>query len=109
MVGDFALCEDKPSLHARLVVGRRDGTAEGGHLIEAIVNPHAGGLKGIASSFCELRRIGGFMAIASAIGTMKAAQVLKAGADFKIVEREIPEPGAGHVRIKVQALWCLPQ
>jgi len=31
------------------------------------------------------------------------AQVPSAGADFKIVEREIPEPGAGHVRIKVQA------
>jgi D-arabinose 1-dehydrogenase-like Zn-dependent alcohol dehydrogenase len=34
---------------------------------------------------------------------MKAAQVPKPGADFEIVERGIPEPGAGHVRIKVQA------
>ena len=34
---------------------------------------------------------------------MKAAQIPKAGADFEIVEREIPKPGAGHVRIKVQA------
>lgn len=34
---------------------------------------------------------------------MKAAQVPKPGADFQIVEREIPQPGAGHVRIKVQA------
>ena len=34
---------------------------------------------------------------------MKAAQVSKPGADFQIVEREIPEPDAGHVRIKVQA------
>jgi D-arabinose 1-dehydrogenase-like Zn-dependent alcohol dehydrogenase len=34
---------------------------------------------------------------------MKAAQIPKAGADFQIVEREIPKPGAGHVRIKVQA------
>ncbi len=34
---------------------------------------------------------------------MKAAQVPKAGADFEIVEREIPKPGAGHVLIKVQA------
>jgi D-arabinose 1-dehydrogenase-like Zn-dependent alcohol dehydrogenase len=34
---------------------------------------------------------------------MKAAQVSNPGADFQIVEREIPEPGAGHVRIKVQA------
>ena len=34
---------------------------------------------------------------------MKAAQIPKAGADFQIVEREIPEPGPGHVRIRVQA------
>lgn len=34
---------------------------------------------------------------------MKVAQVPSPGADFQIVEREIPEPGAGHVRIKVQA------
>ena len=35
--------------------------------------------------------------------TMKVAQVPAPGADFQIVEREIPEPGAGQVRIKVQA------
>ncbi len=34
---------------------------------------------------------------------MKVAQVPKAGADFQIVEREIPKPGAGYVRIKVQS------
>ena len=34
---------------------------------------------------------------------MKAVQVSKPGADFEIVEREIPEPDAGNVRIKVQA------
>ena len=34
---------------------------------------------------------------------MKVAQVPKAGGEFEIVEREIPQPGAGHVRIKVQA------
>jgi D-arabinose 1-dehydrogenase-like Zn-dependent alcohol dehydrogenase len=34
---------------------------------------------------------------------MKVAQVSKPGADFEIVEREIPEPGAREVRIKVQA------
>ena len=34
---------------------------------------------------------------------MKAAQVPKPGADFEIVEREIPKPVAGEVRIKVQA------
>ncbi len=38
-----------------------------------------------------------------AIAPMKVAQVPKAGADFEIVEREIPQPGAGQVRIKVQA------
>jgi len=40
---------------------------------------------------------------AISVGTMKVAQVFNPGADLQIVEREIPEPGAGHVRIKVQA------
>ena len=34
---------------------------------------------------------------------MKVAQVPTPGADFQIVEREIPKPNEGHVRIKVQA------
>jgi D-arabinose 1-dehydrogenase-like Zn-dependent alcohol dehydrogenase len=34
---------------------------------------------------------------------MKAAHIPKPGADFQIVEREIPKPGSGHVLIKVQA------
>src|SRR2546427_755206 len=38
-----------------------------------------------------------------AIAPMKAAQVRKPGGDFEIVEREVPQPGAGNVRIKVQA------
>ena len=37
------------------------------------------------------------------IAPMKAAQISKAGGDFEIVEREIPRPGAGEVRIQVQA------
>ncbi len=37
------------------------------------------------------------------IAPMKAAQIPKPGANFEIVEREIPKPGAGQVRIKVQA------
>jgi D-arabinose 1-dehydrogenase-like Zn-dependent alcohol dehydrogenase len=39
----------------------------------------------------------------AAVATMKVAQVSGPGADFQIVEREMPIPGAGHVRIKVQA------
>ena len=38
-----------------------------------------------------------------AIAPMKVAQISKAGGDFEIVEREIPRPGAGEARIKVQA------
>lgn len=34
---------------------------------------------------------------------MKAVQVPGPGADFELVEREIPEPGAGQVRIRVEA------
>jgi len=37
------------------------------------------------------------------VATMKVAQISKPGAAFEIVEREIPEPEAGQVRIKVQA------
>lgn len=36
-------------------------------------------------------------------GLMKAAQIAAPGGDFQIVERPIPEPGAGEVRIKVLA------
>jgi D-arabinose 1-dehydrogenase-like Zn-dependent alcohol dehydrogenase len=43
------------------------------------------------------------MATTVAAGLMEAAQIPRPGADFEIVEREIPEPGAGQVRIKVQA------
>jgi D-arabinose 1-dehydrogenase-like Zn-dependent alcohol dehydrogenase len=38
-----------------------------------------------------------------AVAAMKMAAIPKPGADFKIVEREIPKPGSGYVRIKVQA------
>ena len=38
-----------------------------------------------------------------AIAPMKAAQIPKAGGDFEVVEREIPNPDAGQVRIEVQA------
>jgi len=38
-----------------------------------------------------------------AVAPMKVAQIPKPGADFEIVERPIPEPDAGQVRIKVKA------
>jgi D-arabinose 1-dehydrogenase-like Zn-dependent alcohol dehydrogenase len=34
---------------------------------------------------------------------MKAVQISRAGGDFEIVEREIPQPGPGQVRIRVKA------
>src|SRR2546423_13653661 len=34
---------------------------------------------------------------------MKAAQISKPGGDFEVVERDIPEPGAAQVRVKVEA------
>src|SRR5947208_13841908 len=34
---------------------------------------------------------------------MKAAQISKPGGDFELVERTIPEPGPGQVRVKVEA------
>ncbi len=34
---------------------------------------------------------------------MKAAQIGKPGGDFELVERDIPEPGPGQVRVKVEA------
>src|ERR1700690_3284345 len=40
---------------------------------------------------------------AIAVATMKVAQVPSPGANFQIVERAIPEPRAGQVRIRVQA------
>jgi D-arabinose 1-dehydrogenase-like Zn-dependent alcohol dehydrogenase len=39
----------------------------------------------------------------AAVSPMTAAQVAKPGADVQIVEREIPEPDAGQVLIKVKA------
>ncbi|HTS14013.1 MAG TPA: alcohol dehydrogenase [Candidatus Limnocylindrales bacterium] len=37
------------------------------------------------------------------VAPMKVAQISKPGGNFEIVEREIPKPGPGQVRIKVQA------
>ena len=43
------------------------------------------------------------VAPARALAPMMVAQISKPGADFEIVEREVPTPGAREVRIKVQA------
>ena len=43
------------------------------------------------------------MTTAVAVATMKAAQVTAAGAGLRIVELQVPDPGPGQVRIKVQA------
>jgi uncharacterized protein len=37
LIGDVALEDGKPKVHAHTVLGRRDGTAHGGHLLEAHV------------------------------------------------------------------------
>jgi uncharacterized protein len=39
LIGDIALLDRVPQVHAHVVVGRRDGTAHGGHLLEARVRP----------------------------------------------------------------------
>ena len=39
LIGDVALEEGKPKVHAHTVLGKRDGTAHGGHLLEAHVRP----------------------------------------------------------------------
>jgi len=39
LVGDIALKDDEPKVHAHVVVGKADGTAHGGHLLEARVWP----------------------------------------------------------------------
>ncbi len=39
LIGDIALDGDQPKVHAHMVLGKRDGTAWGGHLLEAQVRP----------------------------------------------------------------------
>jgi predicted DNA-binding protein with PD1-like motif len=39
LIGDIALRDGEPQVHAHLVVGGSDGTAYGGHLLEARVRP----------------------------------------------------------------------
>jgi predicted DNA-binding protein with PD1-like motif len=39
LLGDIALADDGPKIHAHVVVGKADGTAHGGHLLEGHVRP----------------------------------------------------------------------
>lgn len=39
LIGDVALNNGKPQVHAHIVVARQDGSAHGGHLLEALVRP----------------------------------------------------------------------
>jgi uncharacterized protein len=39
LIGNIAISEDAPKIHMHVVVGRSDGTAHGGHLLEARVWP----------------------------------------------------------------------
>jgi predicted DNA-binding protein with PD1-like motif len=39
LIGDIALDGNDPKIHAHVVIGKRDGSAMGGHLMEAHVRP----------------------------------------------------------------------
>jgi predicted DNA-binding protein with PD1-like motif len=39
LVGDVAIGDKGPKIHAHVVLGKRDGSAHGGHLLEATVRP----------------------------------------------------------------------
>jgi uncharacterized protein len=39
LIGDVALKDGEPQVHAHAVVGKRDGTAHGGHLLQAYIRP----------------------------------------------------------------------
>jgi predicted DNA-binding protein with PD1-like motif len=39
LVGDVAIGDNGPKIHAHVVLGKRDGSAHGGHLLEAKVRP----------------------------------------------------------------------
>jgi hypothetical protein len=39
LIGDIAMKDSEPQIHAHLVIGRADGSAYGGHLLSATVRP----------------------------------------------------------------------
>jgi uncharacterized protein len=39
LIGDVALKDGEPMVHAHAVIGKKDGTAHGGHLLQAYIRP----------------------------------------------------------------------
>lgn len=39
LIGDIALKDGEPAVHAHAVIGTKDGAAHGGHLLQALVRP----------------------------------------------------------------------
>jgi predicted DNA-binding protein with PD1-like motif len=39
LIGDVTSSDGKPNIHAHVVLGKRDGSTAGGHLIKALVRP----------------------------------------------------------------------
>jgi uncharacterized protein len=39
LIGNIAVHDKEPKIHAHIVIGKRDFTAHGGHLLDAIVRP----------------------------------------------------------------------
>jgi predicted DNA-binding protein with PD1-like motif len=56
LIGDVALeAQDRPKLHLHAVLGRRDGSTLGGHLLKAVVRPTLEAV--ITESPAHLRRV----------------------------------------------------
>ena len=48
LIGDVALQGETPALHAHVVVGKADGSAHGGHLLEAHLHRYTDAATGLA-------------------------------------------------------------
>jgi uncharacterized protein len=57
LIGDIAIKDSEPQIHAHLVVGRADGTAHGGHLLNATVRPTCELISPRAPDTCKSRLI----------------------------------------------------
>jgi len=55
MIGDITLKDGKPQVHAHIVVSKSDGSAHGGHLLEAVVRPTCELI--LTESSVELRKV----------------------------------------------------